>query len=822
MTAESRHEPVAGAVPPAPEGGVVTNGPLREPAAPPRSLPVLPLKNTVLFPTLFLPLNVGRPNSVAAVDAALDAEDKTLILVAERPDAAEPLTFEGMYTIGTRALIKKMSRNDDVLEVLVQGLERVRLIAFEQSEPFFQARYEIVPLPEDEGAEIDALQRSVLDLSAKAIELAQPQGPVNVQQMLAATQNPLRLAYLLASMLGLDVVKEQQILEAPTRLEALRLVHGFLGHEVQVLGLRRQISESAQSEISKEQKHYYLRQQMRAIQDELGEKSPERADVDALRERIVAADLPDNVRTEAERELSRLERLPSQAPDYQVTRTYLELIVELPWRKSTEDVLDLTRARTILDEDHFGLKDVKERILEHLAVLKLNPSAKAPILCFVGPPGVGKTSLGQSIARALGRKFERLSLGGLHDEAELRGHRRTYIGAMPGRILQGIRRAGVNNPLLMLDEIDKLGRDFRGDPSSALLEILDPAQNHTFRDNYLDLPFDLSRVFFIATANDLAPVPRPLLDRMETIRLSGYSEDEKREIARRYLIPRTLAEAGLTAEQVIIPDDALRAIITRYTREAGVRNLERSLARLTRKVALKFAQGNTEPVTIRVDELVEWLGPEPFLPEEIRHDLPPGVVTGMAWTEAGGEVLFVEASLLPDTKELRITGQLGSVMQESARAAQSYVWGHAKELGIDPAVFRETGVHIHVPAGAVPKDGPSAGVAMVAALASLYTGKPARSDTAMTGEITLSGLVLPIGGVKEKILGARRAGIRRVILPKANAKDLRDLPEDVRQTTEVVLVERIGDVLKAALPADTASARRRRRQPAKPKPRRKR
>jgi ATP-dependent Lon protease len=806
VTRKPRSKAVA-AAPPAtmePDSSVAhsnaSDGHVGAPAVSAQVLPVLPLKNTVLFPTLFLPLNVGRPNSVAAIEAALGAEEKTLILVAEHPDAPEPLAPENMYSVGTRAVIKKMNRNDEMLEILVQGLERVRILAFDQVEPFFQARYEVVPLPEDEGTELEALQRSVLDLSAKAIELAQPQSPVNVQQMLAGTPNPLRLAYLLASMLGLDVRKEQQVLEAPTRIDALRLIHGFLGHEVQVLALRRQIADQAQTEMSKEQKQYILRQQMRAIQDELGEKNPEKADVEALRKRIAETDLPDEVRKEADRELEKLERLPSQSPDHQVTRTYLELIVELPWKKSTADVLDLNHARTVLDEDHYGLQDVKERILEHLAVLKLNPKAKAPILCFVGPPGVGKTSLGQSIARALGRKFERLSLGGLHDEAELRGHRRTYIGAMPGRILQGVRRAGVNNPLLMLDEVDKLGRDFRGDPSSALLEILDPAQNHTFRDNYLDLPFDLSKVFFIATANDLAPVPRPLLDRMETIRLAGYSEEEKLQIGRRYLIPRTLADAGLTAEQVILPDDTVRALIARYTREAGVRQLNRALGRLTRKVALRFAQGDSTAVTIQPDDLGEWLGPEPFVPEEIRKDLPPGVATGMAWTETGGEVLFVEASLLPDSHELRITGQLGEVMEESARAAQSYVWGHARDLGIDSAMFRDAGVHIHVPAGAVPKDGPSAGVALVTALTSLYTKTPARADTSMTGEITLSGLVLPIGGVKEKILGARRAGIHRVILPKANAKDLRDLPEDVRRETEVVLVDRIADALKAALP----------------------
>ncbi len=794
----------AQSTPPAPPNTSTADAPNTPVADAPGSstltLPVLPLKNTVLFPSLFLPLAVGRPGSVAAVEAALAGEEKTLVLVAQRTDADEPAVPDGLFTTGTRAVIKRLNRTDEAMEVLVQGLERVRLAAFDQVEPYLKARVEVLPLPQDDGTELEALQRAALEQAAKAIELAQPQqGAVNIQQMLAATTDPLRLAYLLASMLSLDVEKEQAVLEAPTRLEALRLVHDYLQHEVQVLELRRQIASQAQTEISKEQRNYILRQQLRAIQDELGEKSPEKAEVEALRQRVDEADLPDEVRKEAGRELDRLERLPVQAPDHQVTRTYLELIVELPWRKSTPDVLDLAHARQVLDEDHFDLKDVKERILEHLAVLKLNPKAKAPILCFVGPPGVGKTSLGQSIARSLGRKFERLSLGGLHDEAELRGHRRTYIGAMPGRIIQAIRRAGVNNPLLLLDEVDKVGRDFRGDPTSALLEILDPAQNHTFRDNYLDLPFDLSKVFFVATANDLATVPRPLLDRMELLRLSGYSEEEKAQIARRYLIPRQLAEAGLTAEQVTIPDETLRRVINRYTREAGCRNLERAIGRLVRKVAIRFAQGDTTPVTVEPDALADFLGPEPFLPEECRKELPPGVATGMAWTEVGGEVLYIEATLLPHGKSLQITGQLGEVMQESARAAQSYVWAHAEQLGIAIGKLKEAGVHIHVPAGAVPKDGPSAGVAMVTALASLFTGRPARSDTAMTGEITLTGLVLPIGGVKEKVLGARRVGIRRVILPKANAKDLRDLPDEVRADTEVVLAERIDDVLAAAL-----------------------
>jgi ATP-dependent Lon protease len=765
------------------------------------ALPVLPLKGTVLFPSLFLPLAVGRPNSVAAVDAALATEEKTLILVSQRTDVDEPPIPDGLFSVGTRAVIKRLNRGEEALELLVQGVDRVRLVAFEQVEPFARSRFEVIPLPEDAGTEVEALQRELLDLSAKAVELAQPQqGAASIQQMLAGTADPMRLAFLIASLLSLDVVKEQALLEAPTRLDALRLVHSYLTHEVQVLQVRRQITSQAQTEMSKEQRQYFLRQQMRAIQDELGESNPDKAEVDDLRRKFDEAKLPADVKKEAERELGRLQRISPQSPDYQVTRTYLELVLELPWDNVTPDVLDLAHARQVLDEDHYDLADVKERILEHLAVLKLNPKAKAPILCFVGPPGVGKTSLGQSIARALGRKFERFSLGGLHDEAELRGHRRTYIGAMPGRIIQAVRRAGVKNPVIMLDEVDKVGRDFRGDPTSALLEVLDPAQNHSFRDNYLDLPFDLSKVFFIATANDLGTIQRPLLDRMEILRLSGYSEEEKLHIARRYLIGRQLAEAGLTAEQVVIPNETLRRIIGRYTREAGCRNLERAIGRLVRKVALKFAQGEAQSVTVAPEQLADLLGPEAFLPEEGRTDMPPGVAAGMAWTEAGGEILYIEASLLPHSHELRITGQLGEVMQESARAAQTYVLSHAAQLGIDPAKVKDNGLHIHVPAGAVPKDGPSAGVALVTALASLYTDRPARSDTAMTGEITLSGLVLPIGGVKEKVLGARRAAIRRVILPKANEKDLRELPEEVRKDTDVVLAERIGDVLAAALP----------------------
>jgi ATP-dependent Lon protease len=766
----------------------------------PTALPVLPLKNTVLFPFLFAPLSVGRPGSVAAVEAALAQEEKTIVAVTQTDGEGDNIGPENLFRVGTKAVIKKFARSEDTLELMVQGLERVSVLRFEPGDGYLKAVVEPLPLPTDAGPEVDAMFRSVVEMATKAIEIAQPAALQGFQQMVANTPDPIRLVYLLGSMLSLDVQKEQALLAAATRKDALELLHGYLTHEVQVLGLRQKIASQAQTEINKEQRDYVLRQQLRAIQDELGEKSPEQAEVEGLRQRFKEADLPDEVRKEAERSLARLDRIPAASPDHQVTRTHLELILELPWRKGTTDDLDLTKARTILDEDHYDLKDVKQRILEHLAVLKLNPAAKAPILCFVGPPGVGKTSLGQSIARALGRNFERMSLGGLHDESELRGHRRTYIGAMPGRIIQAIRRAGVNNPLLMLDEVDKLGRDFRGDPSSALLEILDPAQNHTFRDNYLDLPFDLSKVFFVATANDLAPLPRPLLDRMEVLRLTGYSEEEKFEIARRYLIPRVYKDTGVKPELATLPDDTLKRIISSYTREAGCRQLERTIGRLLRKLAIRFAEGSTEPVTVTPEGLHEYLGPEIFLPEKARRDLPPGVVNGLAWTESGGEVLTVEATLLQGSRRLRLTGQLGDVMRESAKAAMSYIWSHAPELGIDANLVRHSGVHIHVPAGAVPKDGPSAGVALVSALASAFSEIPARADTAMTGEITLSGLVLPIGGVKEKVLAARRAGMKRVLLPRDNEKDARELPENVRAEMEILFMDRIDDVLAAVLP----------------------
>ena len=771
-----------------------------------RTLPLLPLKNSVLFPGLLMPLSVGRASSLAAVETALGTEDKEIIIVAQRDPGEDKPNSDGLFTIGTRASIKKVARpKSDQIDVLVLGMERVVIVKVDEN-GHMSARYRPLPAPDDSSRETEALTLSIVEMGSKFAGMIQAPGasPQDLARMFTSHEDPLRLAYLVASLMNLEGPKEQSLLESPTRVEALRLIHGWLSHEVEVLELRNKITEDAQSEMSREQKEYILRQQKKAIEHELGEKNPDMAEVEQMRERLAKIDLPEDIRKEAERELGRLEKIPAAQPEHNVIRTWLEYVIELPWNKRSEDNLEIARARQVLDDDHLGIAKVKERILEHLAVLKLNPEAKAPILCFVGAPGVGKTSLGQSIARALGRKFERLSLGGMHDEAELRGHRRTYIGAMPGRLIQAMRRAGASNPVLMLDEIDKLGRDFRGDPSHALLEVLDPEQNKSFRDNYLDLPFDLSKVMFVTTANSLDSIPAPLLDRMEILRLSGYSEEEKAQIATRYLIPRQLKQTGLSAEQVTISEEALKKIISSYTREAGVRRLEQAIGRVIRKLALKFAEGKFpetgSPFEIRLDDITDMLGPEPFSQETMRRDLPAGVVTGLAWTETGGDVLYIEATLLPNGKEVTITGQLGAVMQESAKTARSYVWSHAAQLGIDLDLFQNSGLHIHVPAGAIPKDGPSAGITMTTALASVYSGQPARSDTAMTGEVTLTGLVLPIGGLKEKVLAARRAGIKRVIIPKANQKDLRDIPDEVRAEMEFILAERVQDVLQAMLP----------------------
>ena len=779
-----------------------------------RKLPVLPLKNVVLFPNLTLPLTVGREASRAAVDSAIRDHEGELVMVAQRDASQENPGAGDLYSFGTRAKIRKVLRTGPAaMDIIVSGLERVHLLHLDSDAGFLQADVQPSPFVSEGSDEEKALRGSLFDLAAQAIERVNPQAAEQISELLSNADNPQQVMWLLATAFNLDVDKQQSLLEGPTLVEALRLAVKHISHEIQVLQVRQKIVSEAQEEMSKEQREYVLRRQLKAIQDELGEDDPEKAEIRELRKRLEKADLPDEVRKEAEREMNRMERMPGQSPERHILRTYLELVIELPWRHSTEDNLEIARARQILNDDHYGLDDVKERILEHLGVLNRNPDAKAPILCFVGPPGVGKTSLGQSIARALGRKFERMSVGGLHDEAELRGHRRTYIGAMPGRLIQAMRRAGANNPVLMLDEIDKLGRDFRGDPAAALLEVLDPQQNNSFRDNYLDLPFDLSKVLFITTANSLESIPQALLDRMEVIRLAGYSEEEKVAIARRYLIPRQLTEAGLTAEHIEFTAEGLTKLIASYTREAGLRNLERGLGRVARKVALKFAEGKTEKIYVTPDVVVDLLGPEIFLPEEQRKDLPPGVATGLAWTPTGGDVLYIEATLLPQGKGMTLTGQLGDVMQESAKAAQSYLWAHAEEYGLDPKMFSDFGAHVHVPSGAIPKDGPSAGITMAVTLASLYSRIPARSDTAMTGEITLTGRVLPIGGVKEKVLAARRAGILRVVMPKANAKDLRDLPKHVREEMEFLFAERIDEVFRETIPALAERAAQRTAEP---------
>ena len=780
--AEQRGEPTAGAIP--------------------FEISVLPLQNTTLFPETVVPLAVGRTRSVAAVEAALATPEKLIACISARSEnvtGADAMPAD-LYDVGTLVMVKRMQRIEEGLHLIVQGTERIKVLEWTQEQPFLRARVIVLPpLKMVDRDAVEAAKRNVQALIQQALALM-PQVPMEVRSAVLTADDPVRLSYFLGSVLVRGVEQEQKMLEADTVDELILLAHNYLSHELEIMQIRSKISSQAQTEIDKQQRDYILRQQMKAIQKELGDdEGGERAEAELLRERLEAADLPEDVRKEAERELKRMERLPAAAPDYHVIRTYLEYVLELPWKKSTEDKLDLKEARRILDEDHYGLEDIKERILEFLAVIKLRPDAKSPILCFVGPPGVGKTSLGRSIARALGREFERLSLGGVRDEAELRGHRRTYIGAMPGRIIQSLRRAGVNNPVMMLDEIDKLGADYRGDPSAALLEILDPQQNNSFRDHYLDLPFDLSKVFFIATANQLGPIPAPLRDRMEIISLAGYSDQEKLHIARQYLIPRQIQENGLNPDQFEITDDAVALLAARYTREAGVRQMERTIGQLVRKAALKIAQGEAEKVSVDVGDIKEYLGAPRFYPEEARKELPAGVATGMAWTEMGGQVLFIEATLLPGGSGFTITGQLGEVMQESARAARSFLWSHAAEFGIDPEMFKGYGVHLHVPAGAIPKDGPSAGVTITSALASLYTGRRVRPDTAMTGEITLSGLVFPVGGIKEKVLAAHRAGIRRIILPARNEADTEDIPEDVRRELEIILVARIGEAIDAAL-----------------------
>ncbi len=771
---------------------------------------ILPLQNTTLFPDTVVPLAVGRERSMRAVESALTTEEKLLGCITTKTEGVtgDEAKYEDLYQVGTIVSIKRMMRNDGIMQLIVQGLERFRVLDWQQAEPFLKAKIEKLPeLTRVDEGEIEALKRNIHGMIQEALALL-PQVPPEIRMAVMTQQDPVQLSYFMASVLDLGTDTEQKMLESDTVDELLTLTHAALARELEIMQIRTKIASEAQGEMDKAQRDYVLRQQLKAIQKELGEgdEGGEKAEAEQLRERLETADIPDEVRKEASRELKRMEALPQSAPDYHLIRTYLEYVLELPWRKSSEEKLDLNEAAKILDEDHYGLEDVKERILESLAVVKLRPDSKSPILLFVGPPGVGKTSLGRSIARSLGREFERMSLGGMRDEAELRGHRRTYIGAMPGRIIQALRRVAVNNPLMMLDEIDKLGNDYRGDPSAALLEILDPAQNNSFRDNYLDLPFDLSKVFFIATANQLGPIPMPLRDRMEIIHIAGYSDQEKLNIAKQYLVPRQIVENGLKPEQFEITDAAINLLTSRYTREAGVRQLERTIGNLVRKVALKVARGTAEEAKIDFADVKEYLGSPRFHPEEARKEMPAGVATGMAWTEMGGEVLFIEATELPGGSGLTLTGQLGDVMKESAQAARSYLWSHAAEFGIDPEHIKSNGVHLHVPAGAIPKDGPSAGVTMASALASLYTGRKVRHDTAMTGEITLSGLVFPVGGVKEKVLAAHRAGIRRIILPAQNEADIEEIPEDVRKELEVIPATRVSDVLNAALEPDPSES----------------
>jgi len=761
--------------------------------------PVLPLKSTVLFPHILLPVAVGRPMSVAAAEATLASEDKRLVAAVQRDPQTQTPELADLYPTATLAVVKRViQRHENVLQLVLQGVERVELLPDVDSSDYMRVAVRPLAEPEDNSAEVTALFRNIQDLVRQAVQYLDTI-PEDMANLLINTVEPVKLAYLIATVLNIDTQQEIELLMADNLRPLLEQIAEHLSREVQILSLRRKIAGETQVELDKAQREYVLRQQLRQIKKELGEDE-DQDDVDVLRERLAETELPDEVRKELEREVARLQRLTPMAPDHQVLRSYLEFALELPWTAATVDHLDLKGAQNILNEDHFGLDDIKDRIIEHLAVMQLKPEAPSPILCFVGPPGVGKTSLGHSIARALGRRFERFSLGGVHDEAELRGHRRTYIGSLPGRILQAIRRSEVRNPVLMLDEVDKLGRDFRGDPAAALLEILDPAQNHMFRDHYLDLPFDLSNVFFICTANTLDTVPAPLIDRLEIMTLAGYSAEEKLEIAWRYLLPRQVERNGLLAEQLPLSEAALRVIINHYTHEAGVRQLERMVGQVARKIARQVAMQETLRETLEADDLDDLLGPETHLLEEVRQHLAPGVAAGLAVTPAGGDVLYIEAQLLPGGKGLTLTGQLGEVMRESAEIARDLLWAAAGRLEIQAKNFEANGMHVHVPAGAIPKDGPSAGIAVAAALTSLLTHTPVRSDTAMTGEITLAGLVLPVGGVKEKVLAARRAGFRRVILPKANAKDLRKLPDAVREELEFVLAEQFDDVIHNAIP----------------------
>jgi len=767
----------------------------------PDALPVLPLRETVTFPETLTPLAVGQERSIKLVNDVLGANRMLAMVAARDPENEEPGPKD-LFEVGVVGVVARMLKvPDGSLRILVQGTQRVRLGTYVAEEPYLVARIAELPDLVEDGPELEALTRNVQRTFSEIIEQI-PYLPEELQMAVANLDDPAALAHLIAGALRISTEEKQKLLEEVEVVGRLRHLSQILARELEVVQLGTQIQSQVESEIDKGQREFFLRQQLKAIQDELGEGDEQQAEVNELREKIEAAKLPEHAQKAADRELSRLEKLPPAAAEHGVIRTYLEWLTELPWAAETEDNLDIPHAREVLDADHYDLEKVKDRILEYLAVRKLKPDSPGPILCFVGPPGVGKTSLGRSIAKALGREFERISVGGVRDEAEIRGHRRTYIGAMPGTIVRALRDAASRNPVFMIDEIDKMGADFRGDPASAMLEVLDPAQNDSFRDHYLDLEFDLSEVMFIATANVLDTIPGPLQDRMETIELAGYTLEEKRHIARRYLVPRQIEANGLKSSQIEFADPALAAIVEEYTREAGVRNLERQIGTICRKVAREVAEGKGNgKVKISAKRARELLGRRRVFAEQRRRTKDPGVATGLAWTPTGGDVLFIEATSMPGAGKLTITGQLGDVMKESAQAALSYVRGHWSEVASDLGDdwFAKHDIHIHVPAGAVPKDGPSAGVAMTVALASLISGRPVRNDVAMTGEVTLTGQVLPIGGLKEKSLAAQRAGIKRVLVPERNEGDVTEIPERERSELEFVYVDEVSKAIEAAL-----------------------
>ena len=765
----------------------------------PKKIPLLPIRDIVVFPYMVLPLFVGREMSIKAIEVALEG-NRMIFLTSQKDINVENPSPSDLYSVGTVGVIMRMLKlPDGRIKILVQGVARAKTVKFLQKEPFYQVEIKTFPdVPMSVNLETEALMRNVKEQIEKLVSFGKVILP-DIMVVIENVDDPGKLADLAIANMGLKVEQAQEILEITDPVQRIKRINEALGKEIELLSMQQKIQADVRGEIDKTQREYFLREQLKAIQRELGETDDRSEDMRELREKIKEAKMPEKGAKEAEKQLRRLERMHPDAAEASMTRTYIEWLAELPWSKATKDNLDLKVAHKVLEEDHYDLEKVKERILEYLAVRKLKEKMKGPILCFVGPPGVGKTSLGKSIARALGREFVRISLGGVRDEAEIRGHRRTYVGALPGRIIQGIKTAGNNNPVFMLDEIDKIGADFRGDPSAALLEVLDPEQNNSFSDHYIGLPFDLSHVMFITTANMTDPIPGPLKDRMEIIRLSGYTEQEKLGIAKSYLIPRQLTEHGITDKNISIPDKTVLQVIAQYTREAGVRNLEREIAHLCRKVARKIAEGETGLFTITPANLNKYLGVTKYMPEVEREQDEIGVVTGLAWTETGGDILYIEATTMRGKGALTLTGHLGDVMKESAHAALTYVRSRAEKLGIQPDVFAKTDVHIHVPAGAIPKDGPSAGVTMATALASVFTNAPVRRDIAMTGEVTLRGRVMPIGGLKEKTLAARRAGINTIILPKENEKDLEDIPKNVRKDMHFIFAETMDEVIVNAL-----------------------